>query len=260
MDILGVFTCIMVITLGPIPFSITLVAVIFELDATHYLSETVILPDPKQRDILPHIVLPFILRFLLNTIATFEAVRTILFTLVNAGFFVQSVTTGLRFLQKAEKRQFHFYNQLSIICKMLHKSNATITGLFITVGQIETVVCLWCTINGYGNVPSLLMYMLFPIIAMFLIAYTIIMFEDSVGIFEISKDLTVKTWGIGCAKRSKSNCVELKIDREVKRIGRSLRPIPFTIGLLLMIEKGFQIRYLDLLMSNLVNALLLFRI
>ncbi|CAL8146256.1 unnamed protein product [Orchesella dallaii] len=258
-NLIGLILCSSTCLLSLFPFPVMLFTAIFNIDQFNYVFEE-FLPSPMERETVDHILIPMLARVSLIGVQMFEGSRTLVNSFNLMACYVYSVTCGLRILGKIRnaKEFIPRYRQIQMLC-MLNKGPAGFMGaLLICVGQVATTVLLWMTINGYELVPTVLMYVLFPVGALGAICFTIIMFEQSIAIYELTDGLVVKTWRIGCVTRLiVDERRELLISREIKRVARSLKPFAMTVGPIRPIKKGFQIEYLDLLMSNLTNALLL---
>jgi len=101
---------------------------------------------------------------------------------------------------------------------------------------------------------------MYPTVLFVAIAFTITMFQQSVAIFEISSEL-VCFWRARVISRvSGKGTYDLRIDPGICRVGKSLLPFGLTIGQMKVIQRGFQIKYLSLLIDNLTNAVLLFQV
>jgi len=257
--------CSYTVAVGPSPLLITLLAVVFEFYQTHYFFETAILPDPTQREILPHIILPWIVRLLLCGIVLFEGVRTILFHFIIASLYIESIANGMGSLINSDNFRccIKRYNQLQIILTTLLRSTSIVAGAFLILGQVGIVSLLWVTINGYGHTPSMLVYGMFPILAIFVVFNAIFVFKKAVDISEISNELTRNRWAIGCVARTKNArgmTFIMKIHRSLKRTGKGLRPVAMAVEYLVVLDKQFEVWYFSLLIDNLTNAVILYRI
>ncbi|CAL8085283.1 unnamed protein product [Orchesella dallaii] len=266
-DLIGIYLCATVILLGCSPLVVTSAAVIFNLDHFTYIFDD-ILPDPTVRESLNHIIIPFLIRFIVVLILVKEGFRSLTHSFILAATYVHEISKGLRILTKLTSTSsststfFVFYAQISMANGAIRKTLGYLTALYIVCGQFTTVVLLWMTVNGYEHVESLIVFLMFPVVAVIGIAFTIIMFEQAITIFERSNEL-VAMWKIGCVSRTPVNKLgtyELKIRTEVKRVARAQRAIAMTVGGLRIIQRGFQIEYLNLLMDNFTNAMLLIKI
>ncbi|CAL8130829.1 unnamed protein product [Orchesella dallaii] len=260
-DLIGMFLCLTVVVTASSPLAVTFAAVVLNLDQFDYVIED-ILPEPMERETVEHILIPFFVRFVLVFSIGLEGLRTLSMSFTLTATYVYVITHGLRILGKiTSPTQFFFrYTQIRMANLMIRGTLGYISALFIAAGQVSTVVLLWMTVNGYDHAPSFILFLMFPVLALIVMAFTIIMFQQSIAIFERSHEL-VENWKIGCTSRtSGKGTYELKINREIKKVGIAQRPIVMTIGGLRVIKRGFQIEYLSLLMDNFTNAVLVIKV
>ncbi|CAL8146253.1 unnamed protein product [Orchesella dallaii] len=258
-DLIGLMLCSTTCLMSLSPFPVIFFCFLFNMDPIHYVLEE-ILPEPMQREAVDHILIPLLIRLAIISPLLFEGFRTLINSFNLLATYVHAVTHGLRILGKIRRSEEFIprYRQIQLL-SMLNSGAAGFLGaLLIGVGQAATTALLWMTINGYELAPTLLMYAMFPGVTFVVICFTIVMFEQSVSMFELSNELVVKYWRIGCVERVIGNGKpELLFDWGIMRVAKSLKPFSMTLGPIRPIKRGFEMEYLDLLMNNLTNALLL---
>ncbi|CAL8130837.1 unnamed protein product [Orchesella dallaii] len=260
-DFIGILLCFTAVLFGSSPLGATLFSLFFNLDQFDYVLED-ILPDPMERETVEHIVMPFLLRLFLFLPLVLEGFRTMSFSIMLTTTYINVIKHGFRILEKitSPSQFFHRYRQIQLVNLAVKEAFGYVAAVYIVSGQTLTVVLLWVTVNGYNHVPSFILFMIFPIFAFITIAFTIIMFEQSIAIYEKSRVL-VEAWKIGCVSRNAGKrTYTLGIRREIKKAGRAQHPILMNIGGLRVIKRSFQIEYLNLLMDNFIDVMLLVKV
>ncbi|CAL8146244.1 unnamed protein product [Orchesella dallaii] len=259
LDLIGLMLCSTTCLMSLSPFPIIFISALVNMDPINYIFEE-FLPEPMQREAVDHILIPLLIRLAIISPLMFEGTRTMLNSCNMLVSYVHAITNGLRMLGKIRRPEEFIprYRQIQLLTMLNSGAAGFLGALLIGVGQAATTALLWMTINGYELAPTLLLYVVFPIVAFVVICFTILMFEQSVAIFELSNELVVKYWRIGCVERvSGDGKPELLIDKGIMRVAKSLKPFAMTLGPIRPIKRGFEMEYLDLLMNNLTNALLL---
>jgi len=230
-----------------------------DLDPSNYIFEFHILPDPTEREIVKHIMIPFLAQLVLGFIAALEVTRGILWFVLGVTILLQTTTNGLLTMlsYRSGTHTFRAYQQLEILVKFNESTIGYLVALGIFVGHVITVVLLWLTIHGYSKTPSFFIYVLQPLSAFFIIFIIILSMKQVVAIAELSNEILCN-WRAGCVKRESVNgTFELTTNKYIRRKARSCQLVAVTIGKIKVIEKGFQIDWLSLLMDDLANAVLL---
>lgn len=265
-DTIGLLLYLMVLAMAPGHFFTAFLAVLLELDQLDYIFED-FLPHPTIRELLPHIVVPFLIRCVLTSLIIFEGSRAIIFGFLFLAASTKSATAGFLIMAKVNIPQsevgkdkfFLWFEQLRMINAMGRVTSGLLAGIFTSCGQVSTVILLWITINGGAYSNPVLTYGLCPFIAINVVAFTIVMLQEAIAFCELSREL-VSDWRIGVISRQKdeqSNCFKLAMDPEVRRRGRGQRSVKFQVFGTITLQKGFEITYLSVLMDNLTNAVLL---
>jgi len=258
LDKIGAALCLLVLGSIPYPFFISFVGVMLDLDQWHYVFEAHILPDPTQREIVKHILVPFALRVFACVVAAFEVIRSLLF------FFIYVTPDNYQRLlvvssHRSQTHTFTAYEQYQLMSQMAENLTGMLSALWLSVGHISTVVLLWLTVCGYAKTQYFLLYATYPLMASWIIAFCVLGMERVVALFEVSNE-TVGNWRAGCVVRESGNgTFELRINKGIRRKARSLKPVGLTVGKMKIVKKGFEIDWLSLLMDHLTNAVLLIK-
>jgi len=262
-DKIGAALCSVIVAFSsaPYPLFISCVVVILEFDPLNYIFEAHILPDPTEREIVKHIIIPFALRLFVAVVVVFEGTRSLFFFFVVWVTLLETTTNGLFIVSKQHTMTHIFpaYQQYQLMNQMAESLTGFVAALWLAVGHVSTVVLLWLTVYGYSKTSYILLYVSYPLIALCIMATGVIAMKHFVAVFELSNE-TVCNWRAGCVVRvSRNGTFELRINKSIRKTAKSLKPVGFTVGKMKVIKKEFQMDWLSLLVDHLTNAVLLIK-
>jgi len=262
-DKIGALLCLLIIAVGNVPYLlfISFVAVVLDLDPFNYIFEARILPDPTEREIMKHIMLPFSLRLFVSAIAVFEGTKNFLFLCIVMVTLLQTTTGGL-FIVSSQHTATHIfpaYQQYQLINQMTEGLIGFVAALWLAVAHVSLVILLWLTVYGYSKTRYFLLYVSYPVTAAFVITISVFAMQHAVAIFELSNE-TVCNWRAGSVVRiPRDETFELSIIKSIRSQAKSLKPCGIKVGKMKVQKKGFQVDWLSLLMDHLTNAVLLMK-
>lgn len=214
-----------------------------------------ILRDLGVASIFPS-TLRLFLRFSVILLGAYELCRTLSMTALIAVYILETYKFCITLLTKLDDPHslIRQYTQLRVVHQQLIVGGRLLLSLFLTTGQIIMVQVSWFTVKGIHYFPFLI-YLLFPLACLTIAAAMVIFCRGLVYIHETSRDLVGKKWSgyfkyrFQRLKRHQRNIV-------LKQM-RAQMPVYFTFGSMFAIHKSTPMSYIELLMSNLTNVLLL---
>ncbi|CAL8069473.1 unnamed protein product [Orchesella dallaii] len=243
---------------------VTSTVVLMDLDP-FYLTFRYLSPDVVNWGIV-RIITIFMLRATLSLVAVSESVRLILFgapLLIICGYIFLTAIDTISCLQHNKPRQLlRVYREMRVL--FCHVEDAVSLFTFTTAfaGQIVITLCFWFSINGFGRLPNIFMYLIFPIMCIGLIVIMGILMRTGIQMSLKTKDI-IDNWSKGrtilfySSYFKKARVIINGGGSMIRRIARSQMPIEAPCLYLWKMRRGTPMTYFRLLLENFTNSVIL---
>lgn len=237
---------ITLLPIGPI------IVVFADIDPFYYVLE-ILLPSAYDRSI-SQILGTIFLRVFLSTLGAFEYCRFSSFHLFFAISGACAMITCLKQLtnpfRKSEQSVLSIYTQLRIILKVLDDFLRHVVMLLMICTQVVATSLWWIVIKCYGVLP-LSVYMMACIVALINTFVVVILLPRGVEISDSSEKF------VEYKKASNHTYNKFNPKRYFYLQWKSQRMLPIRFGVQFIVNKHTPINYLNVLVTNLTNAILL---
>ncbi len=250
-DPIGLLLNILVLISIIIPAPMAIIGVVTNIDPFYFISEQVFLCNPYYRSTEAIVLVPLV-RMILTYFCVIEFLRFAVvaaFVIVITIFVMVSVATKLAHMY-LEKCLLHFV-ELRLVSGAVGLFTSNTVSVLVFGSQIINILLLWIVFKCF-KLLSTPIYIMVCSIATYIIVICVVLFPTITKIRRETKHLIeTKRCLHFCSSRANSK------KYYYYSLWKAQKSVYFTCGTFFIFQRGVTISYMEQLINNLVNAVIL---